>query len=121
MRWRGPVPGLHLHHRRRVRRQLAALRVEEELEDLVGAEVRHEHESVGLVGEDRVRVARGRDHLQRLAHLAVPADRVDAHQVAAVGRAEQEAAGLVDRDVRKALGERPAADRLQRAALAVDA
>ena len=39
---------LHLHGRRRVRGKLAALLVEHELEDLVGAEMRHEHILVGV-------------------------------------------------------------------------
>ena len=98
--------GLELHQRRRVRRQAAGLRVEQELEHLVGAEVRHEDEAVGVVGEDGVRVARGRDHLLRLADAAVRADRIDADQVAAVGRAEQEASASCRQDVREALRER---------------
>ena len=82
--------------------------------------MRHEDVAVGLVGDDGVGVAGGRDHLYRLGHLAVLADRADAHQVAAVGRAEQVAAGLVDVNVREALRERRGGELLQRAGLAVD-
>src|SRR6266850_7991964 len=113
--------GLHLRYRRRVRGEPAAIFVEQELEHLVGAEVRHEDEAVAVVGADGVRVARGRDHLHRLADAPVGADRIDAHEVAAIGGAKQVAAGTVEMDVREALGERPGADELQRAGAAVDA
>ena len=46
----------------------------------------------------------------RLADPAVRADRIHAHLVRAVGRAEQKAPAAVERDVRKALRERAAAD-----------
>ena len=82
--------------------------------------MRHEHEAVRVVDADRVRVARRRDHLDRLADLAVRADRVHAHLVRAIGRAEQKAAGAVDRDVGIALRERALADELQRARVLVD-
>ena len=111
---------LHLHNRRRIGGQLAALGVEHELEDLVGAEMRHEHVAVRVVGADRVRVARGWDHLDRLADLAVFADRVHADLMRAIRRAEQEAAGAVDRDVGITFSQRALADELQRAALLVD-
>jgi hypothetical protein len=78
--------GLELYERRRVRRKAAGVRVEQELEYLVGAEVRHEDEAVRAVGADRVRVAGGRNDLQRGAHAAVGRDRIDTHQVAAVRR-----------------------------------
>ena len=111
---------LELHHRRRVGGKLSALLVEHELEHLVGAEMRHEHEAVRVVGADRVRVARRRDHLDRFADLAVLADRVYAHLVGAIGGAEQEAAGAVDRDVRITFRERTLADEFQRARGLVD-
>ena len=106
---------LELDDRRRVRGEPSALLVEHELEDLVGAEMRHEHEAVRVVGADRMRVARRRDHLDRLADLAVLADRIHAHLVGAIGRAEQKAAAAIDRDVGIALRERSLADEVQRA------
>ena len=76
-------------------------------ENLVGAQRRHEHEPVAFVDADRVRVASHREHLQRRGRdPAVAFDRVDADQMRAVRRTEQEATGPVERDVGEALGQR---------------
>ena len=114
------APGRHLDDRRRVRRQLAGLRVEAELEDLVGAQVRHEDVPVGLVDDDAVGIEGGGDHLPRIGHFPVLADGVDADLVAAIGRPEQVAPGLVHADGREAVGERRLRELLQRARLAID-
>ena len=57
----------------------------------------------------------------RLADLAVRADRIHAHLVGAIGRAEEKAAGAIDRDVGIALRERSGADEVERARVLVDA
>src|SRR5437773_11374524 len=105
MPWAGP--GLQLDHRRRVRGEPAALLVEQELEDLIGAEVRHEDETVRVVGADRVRVPRGGNRLQWRTDTSIGADRIDAHEMGAVGGAEQEASRPVEDDVRETFRERP--------------
>jgi len=87
-----PCALLELENRRCVRGEPSALFVEEELEHLVGAKVRHEHKAVGVVSADGMRIARRRDDLERLADPAVRLDRVHAHLVAAIGRAEEKAA-----------------------------
>src|ERR1700694_4436743 len=94
----------HQVKRRGVRAQLAGLRIEGELKDRVAAQRGDVDELVALVDADRMRVAAHGNHLQRLGgNAAVAADRVDADDVSAIGRAAQEAPGLVERDVRKAL------------------
>ena len=82
---------LHQRHRGGVRGQPSRLGVEGELEDLVRAQRGDEDEPVAPIGADRVRVAPHRDHLQRLGRdPPVGPDRVDADQVGAIRRAEQE-------------------------------
>ena len=57
---------------------------------------RHIDEAVAAVGADRVRVASGEDHLQRLGHhVAIGADPVQTDHVPAIGCAERVAPGLV--------------------------
>ena len=116
-----PGAGLELQHRRRIRAQAPGALVEDKLEYLVGTEMRHENEAIRPIAVNRVGVARGRDHLQRLADAPVRTDRIDAHQVRAVRSAEKPSPGAVERDIGKALGERSGAHELQRAARAMDA
>ena len=60
-----PCTLLELEDRRRVRGEPSALFVEQELEHLVGAKVRHEHKAVRVVGADGMRIARRRDDLEQ--------------------------------------------------------
>ncbi len=62
-----------------------------------------------------MRIARRGDDLERLADPAVSPDRIHAHLVSAIGRAEEKAAATIKRDVRVALGERSSADEVERA------
>ena len=110
-----PCALLELEDRRRVRGEPSALFVEEELEHLVGAKVRHEHKAVRVVGADGMRIARRRDHLERLADPAVRPDRIHAHLVRAIGRAKEKATATIKRDVRIALCERSGTDEVERA------
>ena len=106
--------GLHLEDRGRVRGEAAGLRIEGELEDLVGAQRGNVDESVRRVDADGMGVASHRDHLQRLGGDApVAADRVHADEMGGIGRTEQEAPGPVERYIRKALRERRARQELQ--------
>src|SRR3954471_21996432 len=83
----------------RRRYTLAARLVEGELKDLVGAQMRHEDEAVGVVDADRVRVARCRDHLQGFADFTVRPDWINADLVTSIGRAKEKASTLIERDV----------------------
>ena len=93
---------LQLQDRWRVRGEASALFVEQELENLVGAEMRDEDETVRVVDADRVRIARGWHNLQRLADPAVRADWVHAYEIGSVGRPEKKSTATVERDVGKA-------------------
>jgi hypothetical protein len=110
-----PCALLELEDRRCVRGEPSAFFVEEELEHLVGAKVRHEHKAVRVVSADGMRIARRRDDLERLADPAVRPDRIHAHLVSAIGRAEEKAAATIKRDVRVTLRERSGADEVERA------
>ena len=55
----------------------------------VGAQMRHEYKAVRVVSADGMRIARRRNDLERLADPAVSPDRIHAHLVSAVGRAEE--------------------------------
>ena len=68
-----------------------------------------------------MRIAGRGDDLERLADPAVRPDRIHAHEVRAVGRAEKKAPAEIQRDVRKTLRERARADEVQRARIAIDA
>src|SRR5262249_8285767 len=70
---------------------------------------------------DRMRIARRRDHLQRLHNPSIHSDRIHAHEVCAVRRAEEKATAAIKRDVREALGERPRANELKRAGTWINA
>ena len=110
-----PCALLELEDRRCVRGEPSAPFVEEELEHLVGAKVRHEHKAVRIVSADGMRIARRWNNLKRLTDPAVRPDRIHAHLVSAIGRAEEKAAATIKRDVRVALRERSSADELERA------
>jgi hypothetical protein len=62
-----------------------------------------------------MRIARRRDHLQRLADPTVRPDRIHAHLVSTIGRAEEKATATIKCDVRIALCERSGADEVKRA------
>ncbi len=100
--------------------QPAGRRVERELVDAVVAESRHQHETIRGIGEDRVRVGIVLQHLLRRRHFSGRPDRIHGDPVAGIGRAQEEAARAVDRDVGQAVGERPARDVLQLAARRID-
>src|SRR5262245_16754289 len=68
-----------------------------------------------------MRIARRRDHLQRLPNPSIHSDRIHAQEVCAVRRAEEKAAATIKRDVREAFGERRRADELERAGTWIDA
>src|SRR5262249_49487321 len=68
-----------------------------------------------------MRIARRRDHLQRVPNPSIHSDRIHAHEVCAVRRAEEKAAATIKRDVREAFGERPCADELERTGTWIDA
>ena len=95
---------LQLQDRWRVRGEASALLVEQELENLVGAEMWDEDEAIRVIDPDRVRIARGWHNLQRLTDTAIRADRVHAYEVGGVGRPEKKSAATVERDVGKAFG-----------------
>lgn len=75
--------------------------------------------SVG-VGQDRVGVRLGGDHLMRAAHHAVVADRADGDPMAAVRRAEEKAPAAVGREVGHAVGQRRGTEQQQRAVARID-
>src|SRR6266404_5525656 len=97
-RWRGPVPCFSCRTGGVFRGEASALFVEQELENLVGAEMRDEDETVRVVDADRVRIARGWHNLQRLADPAVRADWVHAYEIGSVGRPEKKSTATVERD-----------------------
>src|SRR5262245_44641425 len=68
-----------------------------------------------------MRIARRRDHLQRVPNPSIHSDRIHAQEVCAVRRAEEKAAATIKRDVREAFGERPCADELERTGTWIDA
>src|SRR5207237_3784010 len=86
-----PSARLELYEWRRIGGELSGFLVEQELEHLVGAEVRDEDEAVRTVGMYRVRAACSGNHLQRLADPAVGAHRIEANEVGAIRRAEEPA------------------------------
>src|SRR2546423_355569 len=102
---------LHLADGRRIRRQASARRVEGELEYLVGAQTGHEHETIGCIDPDGVRVAPDRDDLPRFA------DRARTDEVTAVRRTKKGPASLIERDIRAAFRQRRGADGLEGPAL----
>ena len=99
--------GFHQINRGRVRGELAGLCIEGEHEDLVAAQRGDVDEFVALVDADRVRIAPHLNDLQRFrGHAPIAANFVDADDVATVGRTQQKAPGLVQRDIWEALRER---------------
>src|SRR6516165_11961422 len=68
-----------------------------------------------------MRIARRRDHLQRVPNPSIYSNRIHAHEVCAIRRAEKKTAATIKRDVGEAFGERPRAGELERAGTWIDA
>src|SRR5205807_4820273 len=102
-----PMTRLGLYGGRIEGGELARFSVEGKLQHLVGAEIGRIDKAVAAVGEYRMRVAAGRQHLDRLrGDEPIGSDRAYRYLVAAIGGGEQEAAAAIGRDIRHAVRKR---------------
>ena len=86
----GTMTWFRADHGRIIWREFAGLAVENELQHLVGAERGGVDEFVAGIGHDRMRVAAGRDYLDRFRlDQSIFPDRAHRQFVATIGRGEQ--------------------------------